>query len=316
MQFYLFTCFDFALWPSDALNCAYVGNWCYWYRPKGMKTSTDDVLVALVATTSNEQLKKIIEETNLPATCCEKNLQSNYEDLLQVSTYADFGCGIGSTLLLVANKLSNKALSIGIEVQSLSCQMIQRTICDLPQPQSSIKAYNMDIRNLTTQTLIDWKVKDGCFDLITANPPYTEYNIGKYCNDTQRKFARFSLHGCLEDYCYIASSVLSPKGRFIFSFPYNKINENRIHNSLISNKLIVNKRISVVAGSPSNTVPFLWIYDTSLSDDIENRSNHHFPMLQLNLVRNETTGGLNDRYKHIKSLLNMKSRPLNKRQYS
>jgi hypothetical protein len=36
-------------WPEDAVNCQYVGAWSYWFRKNGMQTSTDDIIVALVA---------------------------------------------------------------------------------------------------------------------------------------------------------------------------------------------------------------------------------------------------------------------------
>ena len=61
----------------DVVNTQYVGNWHYNYRSRGMKTSTDDVIVAYMACASTSSSKD------------------------NISRYVDFGCGIGSTLLLV-----------------------------------------------------------------------------------------------------------------------------------------------------------------------------------------------------------------------
>jgi hypothetical protein len=146
------------LWPIDAKCIPYVGDWNYWYRVEGHQTTTDDVLVAYLATARYE----IFPELDISS------------PIKQVSTYVDLGCGIGSTLFLVAHELKPQSRIVGIEAQYESTQLSTRTsneILSYHIPQ--IEILHHDLRN----TLIDSDDKSinslyhAC-DLVTANPPY------------------------------------------------------------------------------------------------------------------------------------------------
>lgn len=174
--------------PEDARNIPYVGEWKYWYREKGMQTSSDDVLVAFlaslwycklpvyhvdgesdcVATGSTEGPRRsdyawiqslrylfdnIQERLPLVSSKCDSltgsgNSFSEYPGSRQV--YADLGCGVGSSLLLVAHTL-RPALSLGVEVQAQSAALAARSaaeISSLDNCTSPIAVLHMDIRSL------------------------------------------------------------------------------------------------------------------------------------------------------------------------
>ena len=123
-----------------------MSSWDYWYRRDGMQTSTDDVIVALVAA--------------YPEIVALKSNGSSSPDLSSliwseskatesaVNSYVDLGCGIGSTLLLVANILRPKIFSLGIEAQQQSVSMLQRTISELPVGAPQINIVHKDLREL------------------------------------------------------------------------------------------------------------------------------------------------------------------------
>jgi tRNA1(Val) A37 N6-methylase TrmN6 len=199
-------------WPSDAVHHDFIAtstpgsNVKYYYRSKGMQTSTDDVFVAFVA--SYRDLDNFLE-------------QHYYQDH-SISNYVDLGTGIGSVLLLTAH--ANKPLkSLGIEVQPESAALAKRSINELPSDSPTIAIETFDIRQLLNSSVQDdlyvkYNMLKGNVDLITANPPYLPLTSGTHCFDNQRKLARFELNGGIEDYCRVAHGLLAPNGRFVFSF--------------------------------------------------------------------------------------------------
>jgi hypothetical protein len=75
----------------------YVGDWSYYYRLKGMQTSTDDIMVAFVAC-----FPQLSETVSPFSSLVLSEMKANE---LKVDRYIDLGCGVGSTLLLVSNTL-------------------------------------------------------------------------------------------------------------------------------------------------------------------------------------------------------------------
>ena len=116
-----------ALVPTDAVRVPYCGSWSYYHRPKGHQTSTDDILVAAVA--------------------CRPSIIFGASDAtpsLTGSRYLDLGCGIGSTLLCVAFN-SRPAMSLGIEAQLISFELVSRTVHELePGPAASGRVLHGD----------------------------------------------------------------------------------------------------------------------------------------------------------------------------
>ena len=155
------TCKAHKLWPADAKNVAYVGDWSYWHRERGHQTTTDDVLVAYVALYASELFP------HLPL-------------LSPVNTYVDLGCGIGSTLFLVAHSLPSTA-ALGIEAQCQSALLASRSAKETGS--SRITVMHEDIRVFLSpaqELSSDLSKLLGSCDLITANPPYAPMTIGTY----------------------------------------------------------------------------------------------------------------------------------------
>jgi SAM-dependent methyltransferase len=223
------------------VNHTLVGNWVYWFREKGMQTSTDDFFVSFVALVNNIDLIKnnfhvsnIFDETNY--------WYYNYNVSSKLK-YMDLGCGIGSVLFLISYNLKPQ-LSIGIEVQSESLALTKKSIIGLPNDSPPIDAYCMDLRSFNQENT---KFRRE-FDLITANPPYCRANSGTYCKDFNKKNAHFELHGGIEEYSLAASKLLSKNGRFVFSFWSGDDNDRRVQNTLNNCKLKINRKVHILAG--------------------------------------------------------------------
>ena len=221
-----------------------LSGWNYWFYEKGMQTSTDDVLVALVALYRN-----IPNGSNIDNVSLSKRFQKELTSGSSFS-YIDLGCGVGSILFLVSHGLlkmqyellapllsvdenNTRVCSIGLEVQEVSAELARRSVRALPvfpgvfQPNISIQ--RMDIREIP-QLLSEGTVSDnpswnslqslkGKCNLLTANPPYFPHHIGTLSGDSQLRNARFELHGGIEEYCLAAKELLCPAhGLFVFSF--------------------------------------------------------------------------------------------------
>ena len=254
------------LLPDDTNNVLYVGDWKYYYRNKGMQTSSDDVLVAFIAslpcydTSSSSTMEMILKnpETFIPL------LKRNYRPM---SKYIDLGCGIGSTLLLITHQLKPTSFALGFEVQNESVKLIQTSIRDIKisSPSSYINnlfAYQCDIRNILNNpdfildNSLSLKMKDiyHTCDLLTANPPYLPVtNITKSIPyDLQRRSARFEFHGGVEEYCLVASQLLVQNGSFVMSY-WSKDSE-RVHDAAKNAGLIVKTQINVLMGRNNSDI--------------------------------------------------------------
>lgn len=155
------SCKSNKFWPADAKNVPYVGDWRYWHREKGHQTTTDDVLVAYFALYAADVFP------HLPP-------------VSPVNRYVDLGCGIGSTLFLVAHSLGS-TISVGIEAQYQSALLASRSAKETGN--SHISVIHEDIRVFLSpaEKLSSdlYNLPHNC-DLITANPPYAPVTIGTY----------------------------------------------------------------------------------------------------------------------------------------
>jgi len=324
--------------------------WNYWFYEKGMQTSTDDVLVALVALNQN-----------IPMESKNGSFSKRFQTELTSGSpfyYIDMGCGVGSILLLVSHgllKLQHELehslsilenitniCSIGIEVQGESAELARKSVNSLPlypgvfQPNISIQ--KMDIRDIPS-LLSDGFASDnsscshlqllkGKCNLITANPPYFPHYIGTHSGDSQLKNARFELHGGIEDYCLAVKELLCPKiGLFVFSFCASAVaatkqteaqcSEQRVQQALAAAGLKMIRRTEVLAGRWDSTEPMGCIYEAVVAAN--GGENHHRSAVQerqLDIRRMEISNKLNPQYYNIQRALNMAPRPLKRRKRS
>ena len=266
--------------PSDAVRMPFVGDWHYYSRPRGMLTSSDDVLVATVA--CSPQL--VFGERGQGCA------------LVPPMRYCDLGCGIGSSLLLVAHA-SRPNYSLGVEVQEVSYQMVSRAVRELPEP-PCIEVVHADLRSLSSPLQP--------FDLVTANPPYLPASSGTRPADAQRSMARFELHGGVEDYCLAAQRLLSRDGRFVLACWY--LMRDRVERAAARSGLNVGRRLDVIGGAHGATTPHLSIWELHHCD------NPPRPVVEATLdITRTAAGGLNPAYKALCAAMNMRPRPLQPR---
>ncbi len=174
-------------WPADAVRDQLIGDWHFWQRTGGHRTSTDDLLAAWLAV----RMWRARSDAPPPR-------------------YLDLGCGIGSVLLMTAHAL-RPVESIGVEVQPQSALMARRSVDELPSP-PPIRIENADLRE------VDATLLGGKFPLVTGSPPYMPVSDGVVSPDPQRAGCRFELRGGVEAYCATAAAVLQDDGVFCLVF--------------------------------------------------------------------------------------------------
>lgn len=149
--------------PEDARNIPFVGDWNYWYREKGMQTSSDDVLVAFVASlwyfelsssswqgsnlVMNDNDRSGVLRTDIEWIECLKYLFENIEERLPQVTSIDRNIGESHFIkddddtrkaqvnvyvdlgcgvgssLLLVSHTLRPAVSLGVEVQTQSAAL-------------------------------------------------------------------------------------------------------------------------------------------------------------------------------------------------
>ena len=267
----------------------FVGDWHYYHRKRGMQTSSDDILLAAAASFPHLVFG------------CNSNAGANLPP--PIERYLDMGCGIGSSLLLVAYN-SRPSFALGVEVQQASFQMVSRSIAELPPPSFTsssphprLEALHGDLRSvLFTAT----------FDTITANPPYLPADSGTVPQDPQRRGARFEMHGGVEDYCKTAARILSPAGRFLLAFWHR--DRARVERAAALGGLGISRRLDVIGGAHGRVEPHLSIWELRLLLS-PTEPPAPFPVHMLDITRT-LSGGLNPNYRAIQAALNMRARPL------
>lgn len=324
---------------GDVINALYIGEWKYFYRSKGMQTSTDDICVSLVTTLpfflQDKPLQTIFENVDELPSLSNKDLMFSAPNV-----YVDMGCGIGSILFAVTHMLRPN-LSIGFEVQQLSANLAQRSINDFNN-KPDLHVLNRDIRLFHNGSYIDDElsrifqhkeenksydsissfkrcaVAKNLFqkcDLITSNPPYLflpedveskrKYSVNE---DPQRRYARFAYHGDLDDYMHSASNLLSPSGRYILSY-YTK-DGAEVHRIAKKYQLTINFQVNVLMGSTSSTPSDrsqITVFDIGRMHPNNERVNCE---LTLDLRFRKGIEAVSGRYKMIRRWLNIHPKPL------
>lgn len=210
-------------WPEDATYDVLIGNWSFYQRKKGHKTSTDDVLTAWFA--------RHVQEGRRP------------------ERYLDLGCGIGSVLLMTCHALRPK-YTLGIEAQDQSALMAKASINRLG-PGMGIDVLRADFRTGITREM------NGRFDLVTGSPPYFPQGAGTISKDPQRAACRFELRGGVEAYCEAAAQAMSTQSCFVMVFQTQW--EDRVMNAARASNLHLRHRADIQMRT-DRPKPFLSLY--------------------------------------------------------
>ncbi len=210
-------------WPSDVTHNRLIGDVHIYQRRGGHRTGTDDVLTAWFASSRFGRVPQ---------------------------RYLDLGCGIGSVLLMTAHRL-RPVVSLGVEAQPQSVEMLRRALAELPvETNLTISVAQADFREPDFVA--------GTFDLVTGSPPYFPLSDGVLPADAQRRACRFEARGGIEAYCDAAARVLAPEGRFyvVFQSTWNDrvLAAARASNLHLSARADARMRVD-------RTDPFLTVYE-------------------------------------------------------
>lgn len=161
---------------DDALT----GRFRVFQRERGHRYSLDDVLTAEVAARARPGAR----------------------------THADLGCGLGSVLLMVADRLGD-ARHLGIEAQSVSFELATRNVArnDL--------GGRITLRHGDLRALVDDASLAHTFELVTGTPPYVKPGTSTPAPDPQKAYARVEYRGGVEDYLRAAAFLLTEDGTVV-----------------------------------------------------------------------------------------------------
>lgn len=156
------------------------GSFRIWQRKKGHRFSVDDVLTAWQA--------------------CEATRGCPGEAETDRPLHVDLGCGIGSVLLMVHDRLRWRAL--GVEAQAVSIALAKKNVqrngleADLSVAECDFRDFDADARPL----------------LVTGTPPYFPPGTAVPSPDSQRAYARIEYRGGVEAYLQTARRLIRPDG--------------------------------------------------------------------------------------------------------
>lgn len=225
---------DQEAWPDDTQYDRLIGDWHFYQRKGGHRTSTDDLLVAWFATLRAPR---------------------------PVRRYLDLGCGIGSVLLMTAHQ-ARPEMSVGVEAQSQSVLMARRSLQELPEAALPIEIHHSDFRRFETEPT--------SFDLITASPPYFPLGSGGLPGDAQRRACRFEERGGVEEYCKTAARLLAEQGRLYLVFQTTW--DQRVIAAASKAGLTLHARADVEARAGRE--PFLSVYEFAWAESASVEQHH------------------------------------------
>jgi len=122
---------------------------------------------------------------------------------------ADLGCGNGLVGLLAASDQPLCRVT-GIEIQGVLVSQAERSarLNNL----TNIHFLRADLRHPP------WREGAGCFDLVTANPPYRKAGTGRISPDPVRAGARHELFGDIGDFSRAAASLMGEGSRAVWVY--------------------------------------------------------------------------------------------------
>ncbi len=162
---------------GELTDDALTANVRLWQRKRGHRYSLDDLLTA-------DHACGLFREGERPR------------------RYLDLGCGIGSVLLSVSDRLRPEEC-IGVEAQAISFAMVKENIRRNGMNVSAVHADHRDVQ------------LEGTFDLITGTPPYKPIGTATPSPDPQRAAARMEMRGGVEAYLETAKRFLAPDGTMV-----------------------------------------------------------------------------------------------------
>ena len=126
----------------------------------------------------------------------------------------DLGCGIGSVLLMVADRMPS-VRAVGVEAQAASFALAERNV----ERNRLARRVSVQFGDLRDPALLDRILqaevafgREAGFDLVTGTPPYKPLGTASVSPDPQRAHARIELRGGVEAYLAAAARVLAPEG--------------------------------------------------------------------------------------------------------
>jgi tRNA1Val (adenine37-N6)-methyltransferase len=136
---------------------------------------------------------------------------------LPAEAVVDLGTGSG-IIPMVLVKTKRVKSACGVEIQPALVDRARRSLAHNKMI-DEIEIIQADLRNL--EDVLD----AGCFDLVTANPPYRTTNSGKISQGEERAIGRHEIKCTLEDVISSAARLLKPLGVFDMVFPTERIAE-------------------------------------------------------------------------------------------
>jgi tRNA1(Val) A37 N6-methylase TrmN6 len=118
---------------------------------------------------------------------------------------ADLGCGIATVLMLLAWRFPAARVE-GLEAEAEKVALARRSL------RWNGCAERCEVR---VGDLREAKALEGCFDLVTATPPYLPLGTATEPARADRGPWHFEHRGGLEDYCRAAARLLSPGAPFV-----------------------------------------------------------------------------------------------------
>lgn len=166
---------------DELTDDALTGSFRVWQRRKGHRFSVDDVL------TAENACEAVFASTVRPT------------DPLHV----DLGCGLGSVLLMVHDRLRWRA--IGIEAQAVSIALARKNVAR-NGVQEKVSLVEGDFR---AQSVVDRA------QLVTGTPPYFPPGTAIASPDSQRAYARIEYRGGVEAYLSTAAKIVDQAGAIV-----------------------------------------------------------------------------------------------------
>ena len=167
---------------DELTDDALTGSFRVWQRRKGHRFSVDDVLTAWRAVEAARSLE--IDASEQP-------------------THVDLGCGLGSVLLMVHDRLHWQG--VGVEAQVVSIELARMNV-ERNGLQSKLELVAGDFREVSL---------DAEPVLVTGTPPYFPAGTAIPSPDSQRAYARIEYRGGVEDYLAVANKLVAASGKIV-----------------------------------------------------------------------------------------------------
>jgi tRNA1Val (adenine37-N6)-methyltransferase len=129
----------------------------------------------------------------------------------------DIGCGCGIIPVILCHRYKDIHVT-GVEIQSQLADFATKNIKE-NRMQDQVLILNQDIK---TTSIEDTK---GLADIVVANPPYKKRDTGRLNPNIQKAIARHEIKLDLSQFFSRAKSLLKPRGRLIFIFPADRLQE-------------------------------------------------------------------------------------------